>query len=248
VGDPISVEGGLAIEDIGAALAATHLQRGDRIDVLRRADAVQEIEAIGDSLVELDPKWQSIVEEIKSSFMILLEKTQIGPTPVHGDFYSDQIIRSPNGDLHILDFDEACIDHPYFDLGNFVAHLLINELTLASNHEIDEIEKRIIDGYEFLCGGISRWEYDLQKARALFRLSQKPFRQRTNSWSNKIEAILKMVADLQAKINPNLFDPIAPKNPLQKSRDSGLPHLAVALQPNVIETHLRSQENMTLKC
>jgi hypothetical protein len=113
----------------------------------------------------------------------------------HNDFYDDQLLLTPEGDLALVDFEEIGPGDPLFDVGNMLAHLR----WMASFG----IAPEACDGYrrQFRADALDRFGWDtealnLREALALFRLASNPFRQLQRDWPSKVKRGLALAAEV----------------------------------------------------
>ena len=112
----------------------------------------------------------------------------------HNDFYDDQLILTPTGDIALVDFEEVGPGDPMMDVGMLLAHLR----WMASFG----ISTQACDGYRrrFRAAAIQRFGWDSQKlaqreAFALFRLCTNPIRKLRRHWPQAVETGLTLVME-----------------------------------------------------
>jgi hypothetical protein len=116
-------------------------------------DAAEEADALADQL------------EAASKLVCIKENTTI-----HRDFYEKQIILGPQC-ITLLDLDTLASGDVCVDLGNFIAHLLLRELSARGRVEaFDVLADRFLNGYEAHRGRIDRANLAFYTASSLFRL------------------------------------------------------------------------------
>jgi streptomycin 6-kinase len=91
------------------------------------------------------------------------------PTPIHRDFYHDQIMFA-NGRTYLVDLDLVSLGHPALDVGNFLAHLTEDGIRRFDDpmHWRDE-EAQIMEHYVALLPDVSKRDIAAFKAISLAR-------------------------------------------------------------------------------
>ena len=97
----------------------------------------------------------------------------------HGDFHREELIQR-DGDLAVLDVDEACRAAPARDLATYAAHAASHEG--ADPHAVLD---GLLAGYEHHPGGL-----DWYLAAALLRRAERPFRVLEEDWPARVEALV----------------------------------------------------------
>ena len=213
---------------IGTALALLHAQDVDLAIEMPREAQVRALRTVARDLARLWPplgmRSRRLAKRLGSA---LLEED--GPLrPIHGDFYADQVVFA--GDrVALIDFDEAALGSPAWDLGNFIGHLHYRNLAGAISAGTPEaVGNGLIDGYRAAGGEASLREVQLQTAVSLMRLGARPFRERDPLWPERIEQILARVEELVAA---------APAGTPHLSIDPALPLIEQALDRGVAARH-----------
>jgi hypothetical protein len=93
----------------------------------------------------------------------------------HNDFYDDQVIVMPSGQLAVVDFEEAGGGDPLLDVGNLLAHLRWMGTAGPAGQPSLDYHKRVWETalHSF---GWSASDLALREAFALFHLSANPLR------------------------------------------------------------------------
>ncbi|MCA9125721.1 MAG: aminoglycoside phosphotransferase family protein [Planctomycetales bacterium] len=162
-----------------------------------RIPAKAELSAIAHPLEELAgyiaflvPELKPLADEVVSGINASLVADHTAVGLIHGDFYAKQVICAP-GRIRFIDFDQAGLGNPYRDVGNFVAKLywqsvsLNQELTLAEN-----CAESFLRGYRH---GIFRFDehaYRVQLSAGLVRCATHPFRRARKNWPKVTERLL----------------------------------------------------------
>ncbi len=174
---------------VGAALAEFHDQRSALpVGPVNGAEAL--IEA-GEAATRLAPGHAETWRTHAATLVGALEELAEAGGPIHGDFYSKQVLIE-GGRAAILDCDQAAWGDQAEDLGTFRAHLFR-----------DVLRRRIPSGraermWEAFREGYGRRGSDFETRVQLFtavgclRLAQDPFRHREPDWTRGIESLMQL--------------------------------------------------------
>ena len=127
-----------------------------------------------------------------------------GPGVVsHGDFSDDQVVITPEGLVHLIDFDRACVDRPAFDLGSWLSQELVHrhEAGTGPATGIDAWGSRfrvLLDGYAQVAPVPERHAIIACTLAALLRRAVDPFRLRHPAWSEGIACRMELIDQLMA--------------------------------------------------
>lgn len=202
---------------LGFALARLHGQESRDLPVLKakrqRNDAFR---MVGD-ISALVPELAEQVADIAAQIARGIENTGRCVT-LHGDCHIEQaVIR--NGEAAFFDFDQASFGPPEWDLGNLIAHLMVEQ---GSGRLASGFRSSLIEGYRAGGGIVNVDSLQAQTALGILKLSMRPFRQQWSDWPAAITSIVDMAHDLC----PNKH--MRPTTATQFG-ERGLPHLARAL-------------------
>ena len=115
----------------------------------------------------------------------------------HNDFYDDQILVLPNGDMALVDFEEAGPGDPMLDVGNFIAHLRWRSKfgrqreAEAGPSYLDEFRLAAIERF-----GWHERELNLREAVCLFRTCTNAVRHPQEDWRGKLESGFSLVNEV----------------------------------------------------
>ena len=175
---------------VGAALASLHAQKPK---LRRRYSLEAYAQALEDSaaaVANIAPELASQAGRLSERLgRVVLEGTWRARA-IHGDFSADQVLLR-NGEVAVLDFDQAGYGDPCIDSGMFVARLL--HAALAGRLSFDRAEScaaAFLDAYrrEGEADGIRCTS--VFTAAALLRLAVEPFRHRHEDWLQQTEVLL----------------------------------------------------------
>ena len=112
----------------------------------------------------------------------------------HNDFYDDQLILTPTGDIALVDFEEVGPGDPMMDVGMLLAHLRWMASFGISTQACDAYRQR------FRAAALVRFGWASQKlaqreAFALFRLCTNPIRKLRRHWPQAVETGLTLVME-----------------------------------------------------
>ena len=226
-------------ERVGATLATLHSHRCSRLRLapsdLANAEAKIAMAAIADVLPNLAQRTAKLALDIADG---LVDAT-VEPCVCHGDFYLDQVL--VDGEVALLDLDNACIGDPARDLGNFIAHLEREAFSgLLRPAEVDLWRSHLLAGYQRVRPTPSDDRISRHVALGLLKLAIEPFRQRQAHWPMFTEAILNRASKAHEQIGriatapsatvPRLdWPPVTAKHPVLS--DDALPNAEHATNP-----------------
>ena len=113
----------------------------------------------------------------------------------HNDFYDDQVLVTPDGQLALVDFEEIGPGDPLLDVANMLAHLrwMARFGTAPEAFTSYRRDLRSAALAHFGCDGQA---LDLRESYAIFRLSAGPVRQLRRNWLKRTEEGLDLVAEV----------------------------------------------------
>lgn len=151
-------------------------------------------------LVDIGPRLQDILLSHPSEYGL-----------VHGDFSPDQIIHDA-GEVHIIDWDRACIGDQANDTGSFLASLskavLDGDLTEDRAYQLEDA---FLAGY----GEVRPVPpaTHAQRLRHLTLLLTEDFRSQENGWDQKIAALLSHIHHLSLQTAKGVLEYPDPEMP-----------------------------------
>lgn len=187
------------LERVGEALAELHAQQPQGLRRPLPEFELQTLLEIARGLEDIAPREAARVETLANKIVNCLARIETPQRPIHGDFYSSQIL-SADGNISILDFDEAVWGNPVWDLGNFIAH--VERKFLGSDDapsRMLEIKSALLEGYGRAGGPpVSKAALAVFTAASLLKLTHDPFRRREDNWRSQTTAILERAEQLLA--------------------------------------------------
>lgn len=233
------------VKNAGSALAELHNQRVVGLTHRSRNSEISVLYTISDNLVFLCP---SLAEHSKNLARYLAEWLSDQPIvykPIHGDFYAKQVLVD-NGQISIVDFDEAVLGDPKADIGLFIAHMELDVLRgLLPANRVAPLADALLEGYNHITGEVIPSDINAYTAVGLFQLAHHPFRLFNPDWLTLTKAILERV---EAYINKSSIEKsncptirsvnrkekevnIPVIDPFRAGKDPKMPFLSRALDP-----------------
>ena len=217
-----------SVSPVGRALAELHTYRARQklAAPASREDEAASLRFIADAIAQIHPAAARRASALAQSLGEWLVSQPRAKRPIHGDFYSKQVVLQPDGAVAFLDLDEARRGDPAADVGNFIAHLERYALSgRIDARRAREVARELEKGYAGAGGAVTDDAVRTYTAACLFLLSPQPFRDRHPEWPNQIDRILGRVEDL-CPAKPSSFS------------DPAMPFLRQALDPAVMQREL----------
>jgi hypothetical protein len=181
------------LDRTGAAIAAFHRLDGRGLRVRDRASELRTIQAIADGLRYIHPAAERLVNDLTESLMSCFRDAPAVLHPIHGDFYDRQVLVN-DGQITILDLDEAVLADPAADHGLFIAHLERDALLGGVPAErVAVAREALLAGY-----GLPPERVELYTAFGLLQLAPHHFRSREPNWPERTEATLERALSIVA--------------------------------------------------
>ncbi|MEE9458793.1 MAG: phosphotransferase, partial [Candidatus Bathyarchaeia archaeon] len=258
------------IRDVGSALAELHNQRVSGLAHRNRKSEVSVLYAISDKIEFLCPSLAEYSKNLVISLTEWLSDQPIVYKPIHGDFYAKQVLVD-NGQISIVDFDEAVLGDPRADIGLFIAHMELDVLRgLLPENRVVPLVDALLEGYKHVAGEvIPSSDVNAYTAVGLFQLAHQPFRYFEPDWTirtgailNKVEVYInkssigrpkgfttRSISQKEREINVPIVDSFG------AGKDSKMSFLSRALNPQVAErclaqmysSHTDEEYNLSLR-
>ena len=113
----------------------------------------------------------------------------------HNDFYDDQMLLTPKGELAMVDFEETGPGDAMMDIGNMLAHLRWASRS-GKNTEKTESYHRLFRSAALEQFGWNEQDLNMREAFTLFRTCTNPIRHLSRDWPDTIEKGLALVRDV----------------------------------------------------
>jgi thiamine kinase-like enzyme len=175
--------------DAGALLARLHdatmaVRDGD--DDAAAGEAMQRI-------AESVTGWSPALREPLRRLVLRLSQHRAEPgharVPIHGDFYTKQLLLGPSG-VSLLDFDECAMDDPHIDLAIFAAHLERDVARRSYGRaRAMAVLEGLLRGYR-ATRAVDERALAWRTAEALLKLAPHPFRHRDPDWPALTERLV----------------------------------------------------------
>ncbi|HSG30844.1 MAG TPA: phosphotransferase [Thermodesulfobacteriota bacterium] len=246
------------VENVGTALGELNNQKITKQLKFDRKYFIYKLLSISQDVSYLLPNISVKINRIVNRVSELLLNIPDIYIPIHGDFNADQVIvgsRESTGDssLCLLDFDQSCLGHPAFDIGNFIAHYINQSYKISLNSSlVTEIRESIENGF-FKTSKIRIDADDINifTVACLIRLLTDPFKYRYGDWDNSIYDLLEYIKQTTDKLkNKNTFYVSSEDNYIEiddshsAASDSRMPYMKYALDPeymqSLFDTHMLS--------
>ena len=113
-------------------------------------------------------------------------------TLAHNDFYDDQMLVTPDGEIALVDFEETGPGDPLYDVGNMLAHMRWMAWFGNDAEARDAYRQRMrsaaLDRF-----GWQPQDLAVRESHALFSLSVWPIHQLRGDWAKSVETGLELV-------------------------------------------------------
>jgi aminoglycoside phosphotransferase (APT) family kinase protein len=183
----------LGVKNAGAALAELHSQEVVGLPCRRRDSEITTLSELSERLGFLCPQLAEKSLHLVQLITNWLATEPITYQPIHGDFYSKQVLVD-NDQIGIVDLDEAVLGDFRADLGLFIAHVEFDVVRgLLSADLVKPLLDALLTGYKLVTGESVPIDLDVYIAIGLFQLSHHSFRHCESDWSIKTKAILDKV-------------------------------------------------------
>lgn len=173
------------MEPTAAVLAALHAADVPGLPGHVLADEASDMRELARTLGILVPSLASRLERLTSALADALTALPDEAVPLHGDFYTDQVLVSERG-VVLIDLDEMRRGHPLLDVGMFLAHLAASTSDDAGQVEAGEVFREAY-ARERPRGSNA---VPIFEAAALLRKAPGPFRRLEPDWPQRIERLV----------------------------------------------------------
>ena len=113
-------------------------------------------------------------------------------TLAHNDFYDDQMLVTPDGEIALVDFEETGPGDPLYDVGNMLAHMRwmawFGNAAEARDAYRQRMRSAALDRF-----GWQPQDLAVRESHALFSLSAWPIHQLRGDWAKSVEIGLELV-------------------------------------------------------
>ncbi len=175
---------------VGSALSQLHVQAPKHLDILSPHAEAKNMMSAAEAVEDLRLRTSLSAVSMATRAACILSRPRPVYRPIHGDFYSDQVLL--DGEVaSVVDLDEAVYGDPAADLGNFVAHLHLCALRgVLCDKQVDEFAQALLEGYRMMLADMTADRVEFHTAVGLLRHAPLPFRRREADWAEKTEELL----------------------------------------------------------
>lgn len=175
---------------VGTALAQLHRRQPDGLPSLTRETEAITLLQVAAKVAFIRPPLARRSHELAGRLAACISRAREGRTPIHGDFYAEQLLVAGN-QVAVIDLDQAARGDPALDLGLFIAHLECDVLhDRLARGRLNPLRAALLEGYRDACDGVLPSGIEFYTAVGLLRLAVDPFRNREPAWPERLEAIL----------------------------------------------------------
>jgi aminoglycoside phosphotransferase (APT) family kinase protein len=180
----------------GAALAAFHASRQDKLRVIKRKQWGPSLLDLAQDLERIAPALGATAQQVASRLQAWRLRLPLEKTPVHGDFNPEQVIISNKGTA-LIDCDRAHRGRAADDLGSFIARLELDAMEgRISGEAAERAGMEFVSAYRAAGGNGRQTELETCTAFALARLMHRPFRHRHPDWLEVTRSALQRCGHL----------------------------------------------------
>ncbi|MDO4905554.1 MAG: phosphotransferase [Lautropia sp.] len=212
---------------IGQLLKKLHQAQVSHPIIRQRQNDIDAIRQATGSLGLLQPSLSEAARALQQRVGDALRHADWTSCLNHGDFSLEQVIRTPSGDLQMIDWDAASMGDPAADIGSMLARLCMQHLegTLPEAAPAMALEN-LLDGYQTLPSTQFVQLIHWHTVAGLIRLMPEGFRKRKPGWAETIGRALQYAIDMADRIDATR----APRGTPQPSNQGELWPLNDSLQ------------------
>jgi streptomycin 6-kinase len=178
------------LEDVGRALAALHRQEPPGVPGLTRQAEAHQLASVAEAVGVLCPALAARALRAAATLGGALLDLPREERPLHGDFYAAQVLLAQQR-VVLLDLDSMVRGDPALDVGNFIAHLILENLRGAlSARRVATATESLVTGYRRYNPSCPPDRISLYTGAGLLKRGLKPFRSRQREWPAQTEALL----------------------------------------------------------
>ena len=227
---------------VGAALAELHGQDAAALPSTQPEGEGAALDTAVRGVYAIRPSAAGPFRELARRLQRGLDERRPAPRPIHADFYTNQVIAADTG-IAVLDLDNAQWGDPAADLGNFIAHLEIMQLSgQLEASQVDELAQALVEGYATAGGQAAEPRVWLQTAVGLMKLAPWPFRSRQARWPDRMAGVLgraevyaRRTEASRSAVAPQAIPAVVPlSDPFQVLKDPAMPFLPAATDPREV--------------
>jgi aminoglycoside phosphotransferase (APT) family kinase protein len=205
---------------IGETLALLHAQQPSGLSPLPLTQQLRTLEELIQYLAALWPPLARQAQQVGLRLATAMAGADDLSLPIHGDFHLEQMIET-DAAMGVVDFDDASMGNPAWDLGNIIGHLHGHDLR-DGRQLADGFGEPLLIGYQRAGGRVSVADMKTYSALGLMRFAARPFRERHPAWPERIAGILSKVDALLGEVRPAKPATPTPIDPAMPSIEAAL--------------------------
>lgn len=200
------------LHTLGALLHRLH-HANPCITLTRQRNRQQDIAAVRQAVDTISVLQPALADDARHLLRQLAQALSVAswqPRLTHGDMSLEHVIRTPEGELHFIDWDNAARGDPLVDGGSLLARLILHAQVLPAGQRPDlaQASTALADGYGLDDSGRKRLGWHL--VGGLLRLMPEGFRTRRPDWPACMETLLQQAGALAGRLMPSSPAPTAP--------------------------------------
>ncbi|MFQ5686712.1 MAG: phosphotransferase [Candidatus Scalindua sp.] len=240
------------VHDTGKALAELHNHKAAGLAYRNRESEISALFAISRTLEILCPSLTEYSKDLEGQLASWIATQPIINKPIHGDFYARQVLIH-DGQISIVDLDEAVFGDPRADIGLFIAHMVLDAIQgLLHSDQIELFSDALLQGYQSDIEEVNIADINAYTAIGLFQLAHHPFRYAKPNWPKLTKVILNKIEKYlnRSSIRKPKYSTTGTGNQKNKktnlvvidtfgaAKDPTLSFLSRSLNPQVAENYL----------
>jgi aminoglycoside phosphotransferase (APT) family kinase protein len=240
------------VKKTGKALAVLHSHKAIGLAYRSREAEMSALSAISKALEILCPALTEYSKNLEGQLVSWITTQPAINKPIHGDFYAKQALVH-DGQISIVDLDEAVFGDPRADIGLFIAHMELDAVQgILHSDQVELFSYALLKGYQNRTGETKIDDINAYTAIGLFQLAHHPFRYCKPNWPKQTKEILNKVEKYINKSSIRKPEDSTLCTEYQKGmktnlmvidnfgavNDPELPFLSQSLDPKVAERYL----------
>ncbi len=179
---------------VGECLADLHRQKTNKLPLRTVENEIDSLREAADGLCWLVHDLASRLGRLVPKICCQMACAPAGAVPIHGDFDPSQVLvldGAAADSIGLIDLDQAALGNPFWDLGNFLAHLQ-RKVSFGQLSEVasEQVWAALLSGYQETAGRVDPRQLAVYAAARLVQLAHEPFRYRSQNWRAQIDLLL----------------------------------------------------------
>ncbi len=181
---------------VGNQLAEIHARPQPKLPLVGDRELMAWLHQSVDAIVDLLPQLRQPLDRLAARIESDLTGSLPYLTLCHGDLHAGQVLQD-QGELRIVDWDNACNAPVGVDLASFAVDILVHGLSNndAGDTSAEEAVEWFLDGYRSAGGQVPENLASLY-GLATLRDAVQPFRSRQTNWAEAVERIVELTTEL----------------------------------------------------